>query len=420
MTDDPRTVMHPPGGRHPGRPSDDAATAALQPAAPGSRLRADVVVERAGFALDVTVEVSPGEVLAVLGPNGAGKTTLLRALAGLLPITRGSIVLSGTHGDMVWDDPVAGVLVPAQDRGVGLLFQDYRLFPHLSVLDNVAFGVRAQGFRRRAARSAAAEWLLRVGLSELADRRPDSLSGGQSQRVALARALAASPRLLLLDEPLAALDARTRIDIRAELRQHLSEFDGPTLLVTHDPLEALVLADRIVVVESGRVVQEGSPSAVARRPATEYVARLMGLNLYTGVLVDPASHRIELDYGGALYAVGHQIAAEDPSQPVTPQTFAPGSTRMLVVVAPSAISIHTSEPAHASARNVWPAVITGIELLTDRVRVAVKGRPSALVDVTPAAVADLNLETGVRVWLSAKATEVVGYPEPGRAAPAIC
>jgi molybdate transport system ATP-binding protein len=352
-------------------------------------------------------------VLAVLGPNGAGKTTLLRVLAGLLPVTRGSVVLSGTHGDTIWDDPGAGVLVPAPKRGVGLLFQDYRLFPHLSVLDNVAFGVRALGLPRRAARSVAAEWLPRVGLSDLADRRPDSLSGGQSQRVALARALAASPRLLLLDEPLAALDARTRLDIRAELRQHLSEFDGPTLLVTHDPLEALVLADRIVVLESGRIVQEGSPSAVARRPATEYVARLMGLNLYTGVLVDPPSHRIQLDSGGALYAVGQDVSGEDLSQPVTPPASALGRIRMLVVVPPSAISIHTTEPTHSSARNIWPAVITGIELLTDRVRVAVQGRPSALVDVTPAAVADLHLEIGVRVWLSAKATEVVSYPEAG-------
>jgi len=376
----------------------------------GGRIRAAVVVERNGFTLDADLEVGPGEVLAVLGPNGAGKTTLLRALAGLLPITRGSIVVSAGHDEMIWDDPEASVLVPAPDRGVGLLFQDHRLFPHLSVLDNVAFGVRAQGLRRRAARSAASQWLRRVGLAELADRRPGALSGGQSQRVALARALAASPRLLLLDEPLAALDASTRIEIRAELRQHLAGFDGPTLLVTHDPLEALVLADRIVVLESGRVVQEGAPSAVARRPATEYVARLMGLNLYSGILVDPASHRIELDAGGALYAVGHGTPVDDPpvAQP------APGSrgTRMLVVVAPSAISIHSSEPTHASARNVWRAVITGIELLTDRVRVAAQGRPSALVDVTPAAVADLGLETGVKVWLSAKATEVISYPDP--------
>ena len=267
-------------------------------------------------------------------------------------------MLSGPDGDTVWDDPTGRTFVPAPDRGVGLLFQDHRLFPHLTVLDNVAFGVRAQGLRRRAARSAAAEWLPRVGLAELADRRPGTLSGGQSQRVALARALAASPRLLLLDEPLAALDARTRLDIRAELRRHLSEFDGPTLLVTHDPLEALVLADRIVVLEAGRVVQEGSPSTVARRPATEYVARLMGLNLYTGVLADPTTHRIDLDSGGALYAVGHETSTDVPSSEAAPGTSAPEHPRMLVVLAPSAISIHTSEPVHASTRNIWPAVIT--------------------------------------------------------------
>ena len=396
MTDDPGAVL----------PRVDAAA--------GRGLRAHVVVERDAFTLDATILADPGDVLAVLGPNGAGKTTLLRALAGLLPVTRGSIVLAGAHGDTVWDDPGAGVLVPAPQRGVGLLFQDYRLFPHLSVLDNVAFGVRAQGLGRRAARAAAAEWLPRVGLSELAHRRPGTLSGGQSQRVALARALAAAPRLLLLDEPLAALDAATRLDIRAELRQHLSEFGGPTLLVTHDPLAALVLADRIVVLEAGRVVQEGSPSAVARRPATEYVARLMGLNLYTGVLTDPTSHRIDLDSGGALHAAGHEMAADDASRSTTSAAPAARGARMLVVLAPSAIYIHTSEPTHASARNVWPAVITGIELLTDRVRVATHGQPGALVDVTPAAVADLHLEKGAEVWLSAKATEVVSYPETSR------
>ncbi len=417
MADERNVVVRPGnGGRPEAFPVEEAASD-TRPAARGASLRADVVVEREGFTLDATVQVGAGDVLAVLGPNGAGKTTLLRALAGLLPITGGSVVLSDPDGDTVWDDPTGRTFVPAPDRGVGLLFQDHRLFPHLTVLDNVAFGVRAQGLRRRAARSAAAEWLPRVGLAELADRRPGTLSGGQSQRVALARALAASPRLLLLDEPLAALDARTRLDIRAELRQHLSEFDGPTLLVTHDPLEALVLADRIVVLEAGRVVQEGSPSTVARRPATEYVARLMGLNLYTGVLADPTTHRIDLDSGGALYAVGHERSTDLASSETAPGTSAPEHPRMLVVLAPSAISVHTSEPVHTSTRNIWPAVISGIELLTDRVRVATEGRPGALVDVTPAAVADLQLEKGARVWLSAKATEVVSYPDPGSGTP---
>jgi len=373
-------------------------------------LAAHVVVRRGGFALDAGVTVEAGEVLAVLGPNGAGKTTMLRALAGLEALSAGRVELGGD----VWDDPADGRFVPTVDRAVGVVFQDYRLFPHLSVVDNVAFGPRARGGRRGAARREALAWLDRVGLADVAGRAPGELSGGQAQRVALARALAARPRLLLLDEPLAALDARTRLDVRSELRTHLTAFGGPSLIVTHDPLEALVLADRILVLEAGRVVQDGPPGLVARRPATEYVARLMHLNFFTGVLTDRDTRRVDLDSGGALHAAAHDLPGAEPTPPEGEVDVLPGA-RMLVVVAPSAIALHPREPDAGSPRNVWPGTVTGIELLTDRVRVAVEGRPSALVDVTPAAVADLDLATGRQVWLSAKATEVVAYPDPGRA-----
>jgi molybdate transport system ATP-binding protein len=369
-------------------------------------LLAQVVVRRDGFSLDVSLTAPAGEVLAVLGPNGAGKTTVLRALAGLLPLTGGRISVGGR----VWDDPAAALFVPAADRAAGLVFQDYRLFPHLTVVDNVAFAPRARGARRGAARADAVQWLRRLGIDDLAQRRPAALSGGQAQRVALARALASSPRLLLLDEPLAALDARTRLDIRSELRNHLAAFGGPSLIVTHDPLEALILADRILVLEAGRVVQQGPPALVARRPATEYVARLMGLNLYTGVLTDRSAQRVDLDSGGTLYAAAHDPGAE----PAPAVASLPGA-RMLVVVTPSAITLHTREPDAGSARNVWTGTVSGIELLTDRVRVALEGRPSALADITPAALAALQLRTGQRVWATAKATEVVAYPDPGRA-----
>jgi len=372
---------------------------------PPDGLRADVTVDRATFRLDVHVEVEPGQILAVLGPNGSGKTTLLRALAGLMALTAGRIMV----GHQIWDAPDAGIFTPAVDRAVGLVFQDYRLFPHLSVLDNVAFSARARGASRARSRTDAAAVLDQLGLAGLSDRRPGVLSGGQAQRVALARALASSPQLLLLDEPLAALDARTRLEIRAELRRHLATFTGPTVLVTHDPLEAMVLADRILVLEGGRAVQEGTPSAVARRPATEYVARLVGLNLYTGTITDRATRRIELDSGGALYAAGH-----DPSD--TDARILPlNGTRMLVALSPTAISLHTHEPDPGSARNVWTGRIAGMELLTDRIRIAVDGQPDALVDITAAAVAELALQPGQRVWLTAKATEVVAYPDPGHA-----
>jgi molybdate transport system ATP-binding protein len=345
---------------------------------------------RAGeFVLDVDVTARAGEIVAVLGPNGAGKTTLLRALAGLTGLKRGRV----DHGDGTWVDVQRRVFVPAELRPVGYVFQNYRLFPHLTVRDNVGFAARSRGASRRTSRVVAQRWLDRLGAGELAGRLPSRLSGGQAQRVALARALAAEPALLLLDEPLAALDAQTRLDVRTELRRHLREFAGPTVLVTHDPLEAMVLADRLVVLESGRVVQQGAPADVARRPAGEYAARLVGLNLYRGTT---EAQGVRLDGAGVLVATEHL----------------PAGTRALVTVRPSAIALHTERPLQASPRNVWPGVVESLELLTDRVRVQVRGAPDALVDVTPDAVAALALAEGCAVWLSAKATEVDVYPEP--------
>ena len=353
----------------------------------------DGTVHRGSFDLDLRMRVEPGEVLGVLGPNGAGKTTLLRALAGLESLSRGSIHL----GDLVLDDADADTFLPPDRRPVGLVFQNYRLFPHLDVLDNVAFSPRSRGASRRAARAAAVAWLERLDLTGLASRRPAEISGGQAQRVALARALAAEPDLLLLDEPLAALDARTRLTVRAQLRRHLSQFAGPVLVVTHDPLEAMVMADRLLVIEDGRVVQQGAPGEVAARPATQYVARLVGLNLYAGRL-GPDARTVTLESGGSLAAsVGADVRPGD---------------HVLVGLRPSALTLHTARPEHASPRNVWPGTVEHLELLADRVRVQVQGSPSALVDITPAAVAELGLVPGQGVWLSAKATETAAYPDP--------
>jgi len=365
-----------------------ATTATPAPTA----LQVDARIHRGGFVLDVRAEVAPGEVLGVLGPNGAGKSTLLRALAGLTALASGSIRL----GEVTLDDADAGTFVPPERRPVGLVFQDYRLFPHLDVRDNVAFAPRSSGAGRRESRDRAATWLERLDLVGLATRRPHEISGGQAQRVALARALAAQPQLLLLDEPLSALDARTRLDVRTQLRHHLKDFPGPVLLVTHDPLEAMVLADRLLVLEDGRVVQEGAPAEVARRPATQYVARLVGLNLYAGAL-DPRGTTVRLDTGGTI-----AVAPEDG--------WAPGA-RVLVGLRPSAVTLHTTRPEHSSPRNVWAGMIRGLELLVDRVRVQVDGTPAVLVDVTPAAVAELGLHPGLQVWVSAKATETDVYPD---------
>jgi molybdate transport system ATP-binding protein len=348
-------------------------------------LRADVRLRLGALDLAVEVEVGDGEVVALLGPNGAGKTTVLRAVAGLQPIDEGRI----TVGDTVLDDPAAGVLVAPADRPVALVFQDYLLFPRLTVVDNVAFGLRARGAGRAEARAAAAGWLDRVGLASLAGARPGALSGGQAQRVALARALATEPLVLLLDEPLAALDARARVHVRAELRRHLRTFAGARLLVTHDPVDALVLADRLVIVESGRVTQQGTTAEVARRPRSEYVAELVGVNLLTGTA--SGDHAVRLESGA-------ELVVADP---------VPGP-EVAVAVRPRAVSIHRHRP-EGSARNAWPARVVDLEADRDRVRVQLGGRLAIVAEVTPQAVAELDLVPGVAVWASVKAVDLAVY-----------
>ncbi|MFG3707032.1 ABC transporter ATP-binding protein [Micromonospora sp. NPDC047670] len=346
-------------------------------------LDAHLVVDRGGFRLDVPLRVAAGEVVALLGPNGAGKTTALRALAGLLPLTAGHLTLDGVDLDRpgrAW--------TPTERRPVGVVFQDYLLFPHLSALDNVAFGPRRHGADRRAARETARAWLDRVGLAAHAHRRPRQLSGGQAQRVALARALAVAPALLLLDEPLAALDARTRLDTRAELHRHLAAHAGATLLVTHDPLDALVLADRLVIVEEGRVVQEGDAATVTTRPRTDYVARLVGLNLHRG---RARGHRVRVADGLTL-TVADRLDGD-----------------AFVAFRPSAVALHPSRP-EGSPRNTWAATVVGVQRHGDNLRVRLDGPIGVAADVTPAAAAQLRLAPGQPVWAAVKAAETHAYP----------
>jgi molybdate transport system ATP-binding protein len=350
-------------------------------------MSADLGIRRGDFTLDLGLEIGPGEVVALLGPNGAGKSTALRALAGLLQITSGQI----TVGGRVMADAASGLHRAPHDRPMGVVFQDYLLFPHLTVLDNVAFGPLVRGLDKPGARRQAALLLARVGIADLAKSKPSAISGGQAQRVALARALATEPKLLLLDEPLAALDAKTHLLVRAEVRRHLAEFPGATLLVTHDPIDAAVLADRLVVIEHGRVVQQGLAEEVARRPRTDYVARLVGLNLLAG---QGQGHRVLLPTGGSV-AVAESAFGD-----------------LHVAFRPAAVSLFIHRP-DGSPRNLWSGRITAIEPHGEGVRVEVAGAPdrssSILAEITPSAVADLELVPGSEVWAAVKASDIEVY-----------
>ncbi|WP_219995879.1 ATP-binding cassette domain-containing protein [Schumannella soli] len=240
---------------------------------PGARivtaLEAQVGARRGDFDIDVRVTVEPGQTLAVVGPNGAGKSTLLQALAGIVPLSDGRIRL----GARSLADASTGMELPTADRRIGYVFQDYLLFPHLTLLDNVAFGPRARGATRGDARGIARDWLDRVGLADAQGRRPHEISGGQAQRVALARALASDPELLLLDEPLAALDAETRVAMRDELTDHLARFAGPTIVITHSRADVTQLASRLMVIEAGRVVQSAPVADALGTPASGFAER---------------------------------------------------------------------------------------------------------------------------------------------------
>ena len=358
-------------------------------------LDAHVLVRRGTFTLDVTLTAEPGEVLAVLGPNGAGKSTLLAVLAGLLRPDGGHVRIGDrtVTGD--------GVHVPPHRRGVGLLAQQALLFPHLTALRNVAFGPQANGVPRRVAEDRARQLLADVDVAELADRRPNQLSGGQQQRVALARALAPEPGLLLLDEPLAALDVDATPAMRSLLRRVIRDAKQTALLVTHDALDALVLADRVLVLGAGRVVEQGPTRDVLARPRSPFTARIAGLNLVVGRRCPEGLCTAD---GVVVSGLAQDVAAGEPAVAVFP---------------PSAVAVFRDEP-HGSPRNVLPVRLAAIEPRGDVVRLrawARVGGPTAAdglaADVTPAAVADLAVEPGAELWFAVKATEV-GIHAAGR------
>lgn len=324
--------------------------------------------------VEATVEAQPGEVVAVVGPNGAGKTSLLRALAGLLPAT-GTVELDGADVHPL----------PVHARGVGWVPQAGSLFAHLSAVDNVAYGLRVAGLRRAPARAQALSWLQRLGIADLAHRRPRDLSGGQAARVALARALAPQPRLILLDEPLASLDSETRDDVRRLLRATLSGGSAPALVVTHDVVDVVALADRVLVLEDGRLVQTGTPAEVTSAPRSPWVARLLGLNAWSGTSAD-----------GGLLVEGHLLGAAEPLPPGRPA---------LALASPAAVTLHRLPP-EGSARTVLTGPVGDLRSIGGRVRVVVRSSPEIVAEVTAAAATELALADGGQVWATVKATEV--------------
>jgi len=350
-------------------------------------LDVDVGAHRGGFTLDAAFSARAGDTIALLGPNGAGKSTLVDALAGLIRPERGRVTLDGR----TLDD--GSEHVEARDRPVGVLFQSLLLLPHLSALENVAFPLRSRGTRAEPARRAARAALDRVGAGGLAGARPMRLSGGEAQRVALARALVGEPRLLLLDEPLSALDVTARTAIRALLRRELAGFEGVAIVVTHDPVDAMTLADRLVLVEDGRVTQSGSPEEIRAAPRTAYAADLVGVNLVTGTL-EPAGD------GTALIRAPDGVVACVP-----PPDLAVEGETVLGVLRPADVSLHRDRP-EGSARNVFDGTVRFVSMEGDRARVGVDTAPPLVAEVTAASLRAMGITEGSRVWVSFKALEV--------------
>jgi molybdate transport system ATP-binding protein len=349
----------------------------------GEGLDARVRLSRGAIEVDVPLTAAAGQVIGVLGPNGGGKTTTVLALAGVLPLAGGHVRVGGN----VWDDG-RHRLAPEQRR-VGLMLADSLLFPHLRAVDNVAYGPRSRGTDRHRSRERARLELERVGLGDRAASRPHELSSGQRARVALARALATDPALLLLDEPLAALDPDTRARTRSDLAARLTAYDGVTVLVTHDPLDALTLADHLVFIEDGRVTQTGTPAEVLSEPRSAYVGTVVGLNLYAA---QGDSH------GHVHTAAGGLIVTTSPTEGAVWAT-----------IPPSAVSLHLHAP-EGSPRNAWRLRIASVTMQGQSARVGLVGDVPLTAAVTLESVTALGLQVGQDVWAAVKATEVRTYP----------
>jgi molybdate transport system ATP-binding protein len=346
-------------------------------------LRVEARTRLGELELDVALEVRAGECLALAGPSGAGKTSVLRVASGLLRPESGRVECGGE----VWLDTERGVDVPPEDRRCGYVFQEYALFPHLTAWQNVAYPLR--GMSRSERRRRAQELLDRFGVGGLAESRPRTLSGGERQRVAVARVLARRPGVLLLDEPLSALDTRTRAGAARELEAVLREVEVPALLVTHDFAEAARLGDRVGVIDAGHVVQEGTATELAAAPGSAFVADFAGAVVLTGTArggPNGLTH-VELDGGGA-------VASTDR-----------GEGPVAVSVYPWEIAIEPEgEPAHGSAQNRLDAEVLSVTTVGNRVRLGLAAPQPLAAEITQASAGTLDLRTGMRVTATWKAS----------------
>ena len=341
--------------------------------------------------VDIELSLDGGEVLAVLGPNGAGKSTLLQVIAGLLRPTTGRVAVAGR----VLTDTATGVFVAPHARGVAMLSQQSMLFPHMTVAANVAYAPRCQGMSRRAAGARAQYWLGAVGAAELAARRPAQLSGGQAQRIAVARALAAEPQLLLLDEPMAALDVTAAPALRRLLREVLYDTGRTAVIVTHDLLDALALADRVIVIDGGRVAERGTVREVLSAPRSDFAARIAGVNLISGRISGPGS--LDTPWNSTISGLG-EVAT---------------GAGAVALFRPAAVAVHLNPP-QASPRNVIEVQIAELDIHGSTVRVRGTAQPDGgtglAADVTAAAAADLDLQVGQTVYFVVKSQEVQLHP----------
>ncbi len=342
------------------------------------------------FPLEMAFEVRPAETLVIIGPSGCGKTTTLNILAGLVEPDRGRIAL----GSQLFYDHASGISVPAEKRKVGYVFQDFALFPHMSVSANVAYGLRARHHPKEEIAGKVAEVLQLLGITHLAERRPDALSGGERQRVALARAIACDAEILLLDEPLGSLDAQTRSSVRGELRRMLRIIGRIAIMVTHDYVDALTFGDNICVIDRGRVLQMGPRQELLHNPRSRFVSELTGVNFYEGTVSAGSEDGLTQVWVGksSLYAVSDHREL--------------GGT--LVAFFPSDVTI-TNQPPASSARNVFRARIEDIVHMGDKVRLSLDGALPMCAEITADALDDLAVGEGDTVYASVKATAVKTY-----------